>query len=175
MPLSVSSLLDARRPSRDRLAPPHLGRLHIVRDDVFDGPGFPRLGNRQWTSMGGQEGRGDAGQDQAREHRDGQDVLLDLLSPLRLGRAKDDALHAVVDAAARLEGDGTRGAGEVAQVRLEQPEGLRAVSRHVGLAEDTVARERAHQKGAVDRLLAQVDDEFLQGHGVIVDADEQVA
>jgi hypothetical protein len=33
----------------------------------------------------------------------------------------------------------------------------------------------AHQQCAVDRLLAQVDYELLQRHGLIVDADEQVA
>lgn len=33
----------------------------------------------------------------------------------------------------------------------------------------------AHQKRAVDGLLAQVDDELLQRHGLIVYADEQVA
>ena len=33
---------------------------------------------------------------------------------------------------------------------------------------------QAHQKRAVDRLLAQVYYEFLQSHGLIVDADEQV-
>ena len=35
--------------------------------------------------------------------------------------------------------------------------------------------ENTHQQSPVDRLLAQVDDELLQGHGLIVDADEQVA
>lgn len=42
------------------------------------------------------------------------------------------------------------------------------------LAEDTVSWG-AHQKRAVDRLLAQVYYEFLQCHGFIVDANEEVA
>lgn len=38
-----------------------------------------------------------------------------------------------------------------------------------------VRLEGSHQKRAVDRLLAQVDDELLQGHGLVVYANEQVA
>jgi hypothetical protein len=33
----------------------------------------------------------------------------------------------------------------------------------------------AHQQRAIDRLLAQVYDELLQRHGLVVDADEEVA
>jgi hypothetical protein len=33
----------------------------------------------------------------------------------------------------------------------------------------------AHQQRAVHRLLAEVDYKLLQGHGLVVDADEQVA
>jgi hypothetical protein len=32
-----------------------------------------------------------------------------------------------------------------------------------------------HQQCSIDRLLAQVEDEFLQGHGLIVDADDHMA
>lgn len=35
--------------------------------------------------------------------------------------------------------------------------------------------EGSYQKRAVDRLLAQVDDELLQGHRLVVYANEQVA
>jgi hypothetical protein len=35
--------------------------------------------------------------------------------------------------------------------------------------------EGPHQQCGIDRLLAQVQYEFLQGHGVIIDADGQVA
>jgi hypothetical protein len=57
------------------------------------------------------------------------------------------------------------------KVGLEEPEGLR----------DTLApslcraRCRAHQKCAIDGLFAQVYDELLQGHGLVVDANEEVA
>jgi hypothetical protein len=33
---------------------------------------------------------------------------------------------------------------------------------------------KPHQKRAVDRLLAQVNYELLKGHGLVVDADEEV-
>jgi hypothetical protein len=35
--------------------------------------------------------------------------------------------------------------------------------------------EGADQQRAVDRLLAEIDDELFEGHGLIVDADEQMA
>lgn len=34
---------------------------------------------------------------------------------------------------------------------------------------------RAHKQGGIDRFLAQIYDEFLKGHRLIVDADEEVA
>jgi hypothetical protein len=37
------------------------------------------------------------------------------------------------------------------------------------------SRRGVYQQGPVDRLLAQVYYEFLQGHGLVVDRDEQVA
>jgi hypothetical protein len=172
--LGGASLLRARRAARDRLAPAHLGRLHVVRDDVLDGPRLPRLRDGQRAGMGGQEGRGNARKHQTGEHRHGQHVLLDLLPPRGLGGAKHDALHAVVDAPARLEGNRVRGTGEVVQVRLEEPEGLRMhVSTHVGPSE--TRGRAAHQQRAVHRLLAEVDYKLLQRHGLVVDADEQVA
>jgi hypothetical protein len=125
--LGRSSLLQARRAPCDRLAPPHFCGLDIVGDDVLNRPRFSRLRNCQRPGMGGEEGRGDAGQHQARQDGDGQDVLADLLPPLGLGGPEDDALHAVVDAPARLEGDRVWGAREVVEVRLEQPEGLRDI------------------------------------------------
>jgi hypothetical protein len=124
--LASPPLLQSWRRAGHRLAPPHLCRLDVVRDDVLDGPRLSRLRNRQGPGMGGEEGHCNAGQHQAREDRDGQDVLLDLLPPLRLGGPKHDALHAVVDPAARLEGDGVGHAAEVVEVRLEEPEGLRS-------------------------------------------------
>lgn len=33
----------------------------------------------------------------------------------------------------------------------------------------------AHKQGRIDRFLAQIYDEFLQGHRLIVDGDEQMA
>ena len=98
-------LLGPRGTSRDGLAPPDLGRLHIVRDDVLDGPWFPRLRNSQWSGVDGEEGRRYARQDQTREHRDGQHVLLDLLAALGLGGPEDDALDAVVYPPTCLEGN----------------------------------------------------------------------
>jgi hypothetical protein len=77
--------------------------------------------------MSGEERCGYTCQHQAREYGDGQYILLDLLPPLWLGRPKYDALHAVVDSPARLEGDRVRGAGKVVEVCLEQPEGLRDI------------------------------------------------
>lgn len=123
--LSGAALAWARRATGDRVAPPDLARLDVVGDHVLDGPGLPGLGNGQGPGMCGQERGGDAGQDQAGEQGDGQDVLLDLLAALGLGGAKDDALDAVVDAAARLEGGRVGGVGQVVEVGLEQPEGLR--------------------------------------------------
>jgi hypothetical protein len=100
-----------------------------------------------------EKGRGYARKDQTREYGDGEYVLLDLLSALRLGGSEDDALDPVVYSATCLEGDGVGGACEIVEICLEQPK---------------------CQKRAVDRLLAQVYYEFLQSHGLIVDADEQV-
>jgi hypothetical protein len=68
--------------------------------------------------------RGYAGEHQTRQDRDGQNVLLDLLALLRLGGAKDDALHLVVYATALFEFIRVRVARQVVQVRLEEPEGL---------------------------------------------------
>src|SRR5690242_16145524 len=82
--------------------------------------------------MGGKEGRGDAGQHQTREHRGRQHILLDALAACGFGGAKDDALHAVVDAPACLEGIRVRGGGEVVEVRLEEPEGLHNVTNSHG-------------------------------------------
>ena len=36
-------------------------------------------------------------------------------------------------------------------------------------------RGEVYQQGSIDRLLAQVYYEFLQGHGLVVERDEQVA
>jgi hypothetical protein len=60
---------------------------------------------------------------------------------------------------------------EIVEVGLEEPEGLR----------DALALSlcrawcRAHQKCTIDGLFAQVYDELLQGHGLVVDANEEVA
>ena len=122
--------------------------------------------------MGGEKRCGDAGQHQTREDSHGQHILLDPLTPRRLRRAEDDALHAVVDAPACLEGVRVRGVGEVVEICLEQPEGLQ--QRYYG-SRAQVLVEGPHQKRTVDRLLAQVDYKLLQCHGLIVDANEEVA
>lgn len=75
--------------------------------------------------MGGQKGGGNAGQDQTGEDGGGQDILSDPLAALGLGGAKDDALDAVVNAATGLEGVRVGCVGEVVQVGLEEPKGLR--------------------------------------------------
>lgn len=121
------------------------------------------------------EGRCYAGEHQAREDSDGEDILLDLLPPLRLCGTKDDALDAVVYPPASLEGNGVRGAREVVEIGLEEPEGLKGLGLAGIHASGRHSVLGAHQKRAVDRLLAQVYYEFLQCHGLIVDANEEVA
>lgn len=106
-------LLDSGRPARHGLAPPHPRRLHIVRDDVLDRPRLPRLRNGQGSGVNRKKRRCNAREDQTREDRDWQDVLFDFLAALGLRRPEDDALHAVVDAPTRLEGNRVRGTCEV--------------------------------------------------------------
>jgi hypothetical protein len=121
--------------------------------------------------MTGKPGGGHAGEYQARQDGNGETVLLDLLAALWLGGPEDDALDLVVYAATCLERVRVGVRGKVMEVGLEEPEGLRealAAWRRRG-------RCRAHQKRAIDGLLAQVDYEFLQGHGLVVDANEEVA
>ena len=77
--------------------------------------------------MTGKEGRSYSAEHKTGQQSDGQDVLGNLLSADGLGRTKDDALDSVVDAAARLEGVGGRGLGEVAEVCLQEPESLHMV------------------------------------------------
>ena len=133
--------------------------------------------------MGGQKRGGYARKHQAREDGDGQNVLLYFLAPLGLGRPKDDALDAVVDAATCLEGDRIGRTCEVVQIGLEEPKGLQAVGRLAPTYTDTLQktwgergeRGNTHQQSPVDRLLAQVDDKLLQGHGLIVDTNKEVA
>lgn len=127
MALARFPLFQSRRPSRNRVTPPHFGRLHIVRDDVLDRTWFPSLCNSQWSGMCRKEGRCYAGEHQAREDSDGEDILLDLLPPLRLCGTKDDALDAVVYPPTSLEGNGVRGAREVVEIGLEEPEGLKGL------------------------------------------------
>ena len=55
--------------------------------------------------MSWEKGRGYARKDQTREHGDGEYVLLDLLSALRLGGSEDDALDSIVYSATCLECD----------------------------------------------------------------------
>jgi hypothetical protein len=56
------------------------------------------------------------------------------------------------------------------EVRLEEPESLGGVL----VTAFSSAILRTHQKRAIHRFFAQVYYEFLQCHGLIVDADEQV-
>ena len=121
-----ASLASSWGSTGNRVAPPDLCRLHIVRDDVLDGTGLARLGNGKRAGVCGEKRGCNAGENKTSKDGDGQDVLLDLLAALRLSRAKDDALDAVVDTAACFEGVGVWGGGEVVQVRLEEPEGLAA-------------------------------------------------
>jgi hypothetical protein len=74
--------------------------------------------------MPGKKGGCYAGEYQAGENRDGQDILLDLLSPLRLCGTKHDALDLIVYAPALLECIRRRIASKVVEVGLEEPEGL---------------------------------------------------
>lgn len=60
------------------------------------------------------------------------------------------------------------------EIGLEQPEGLRTVLSRVNWRRADPPRGVPYQKRAVDRLLAQVDYELLQGHRLIVYADEEV-
>lgn len=137
----------------DCITPAYLGCLNIVGDHVVQRSRLPRLCDGQRPCMPGKEGRGDGGEHQAGQHRDGQDVLLDLLAALGFGGTEDDALDLVVYAAACLEGVRVGVSGEVVEVGLEQPEG---------------------EQGAVDGLFAQIYYEFLQGHRLVVDANEEV-
>jgi hypothetical protein len=175
MSLGRSPLLQTRRAPRDRLAPPHLCCLHIVGDDILNRPRLSRLRNCQRPGMGGKKRRCYTRQHQARQDGDGQYVLPNLLSPLWLGGPEHDALHAVVDSSACLEGNRVRGAREVVEIGLEQPEGLRHELVCTWAGQQETQCPDTHQQRAVDRLLAQVYYELLQGHGLVVDANEQVA
>jgi hypothetical protein len=118
-----------------------------------------------------EERRGDAGQHQTRKDGDGHNVLPDLLPPLRLRRAKDDALHLVVYPSTCLERARAGVAGQVVQVRLEEPKGLADML----AAGHQMTACTAHQQRPIDRLLAQIYNELLQGHRLVIDADEEVA
>ena len=121
--------------------------------------------------MSGKPGGRHTGNHQARQDGNGENVLLDLLAALRLGGPENDALDLVVYPATCLERVRIVVCGEVVEVGLEEPEGLREA-----LAPSlSRAACGAHQKRAVDGLFAQVYYEFLQGHGLIVDANEEVA
>lgn len=74
--------------------------------------------------MSWEKGRGYARKDQTREYGDGEYVLLDLLSALRLGGSEDDALDSIVYSATCLECDGVGGACEIVEICLEQPKCL---------------------------------------------------
>lgn len=118
--------------------------------------------------MSREERRSYASEHQARKNGDRQYILLDLFSPLRLGGPEYDALDLVIYPSTCLEGMRVGVAGKVVQVRLEEPESLHAsalANRHQALAVPS------YQKRPIDRFLAQVYYEFLQCHGLIVDAD----
>lgn len=88
-------------------------------------------------------------------------------------------LHLVVDAAARLEGLGLGRGGEIVQVGLEQPEGLHSggklVSGRIETGRGEAQRGSTDQQGRGDRLLAEVQEELFERHGLVVDADDEVA
>lgn len=117
-----------RRSSSHSVAPPHLRRLHIVRDHVFDGPRLTSLRNGERPGMSGEKRGCYAGEHQAGKHGYGEDILLDLLPPLWLGRTKDDALDFIVDPATSLERMRIRVGREIMEVCLEEPESLHWIS-----------------------------------------------
>ncbi len=90
-----------------------------------DGAGLPGLSDGKGAGPLWQKRAGDAGENEAPQHRHGQDVLDDWLVPPALRKPKNHVLHLVVYPAAGLERLGLRRQGEVVEVGLEQPERLR--------------------------------------------------
>lgn len=105
-----------------------------------------------------------------------------------VGQAEDDVLDLVVDPATGLEGLALGVRGEVVEVRLEDPECLSARRAELalrgvawsGLAPKEAAPRgrdgaRTHQESGGHGLLAEVQQELLQCHGLIIDGDDNVA
>lgn len=110
--------------------------------------------------MSRKEWRRNTGEYDARKNGDGQGVVLDLFPASGFVCAKDDALHLVVKPAACFEGFGLGVAGEVVEIGLEQPESL--ASQYRELAGERT--RQAYEQSSIDGFLAQVYDEFLEGH-----------
>ena len=85
---------------------------------------FPRLRNRQWAGPSGYHGQGHAGENEAGEDADRQDIFLYFLVAANVRNAEYNVLHLVVYSSTGLECCGLGCRGEVVEVRLEEPEGL---------------------------------------------------
>ncbi|MBE3042513.1 hypothetical protein IMZ48_08030 [Candidatus Bathyarchaeota archaeon] len=104
-----------------------------------------------------------------------------------VGQAEDDVLDLVVDPAAGLEGLGLGVRGEVVEVGLEDPECLAASHAELALrgagwlpekpfqGEGGGDGARTNKKGGSHGVLAEVQQELLQCHRLIVDGDYDVA
>ena len=112
------------RLSGNRMTPVYPLYRHVLGYHLLDRAGFPCLRNRQWACVTWQEGRGNTGQHYAREDSDWQDIVLYPLLAHRLRRAEDDALYLIVYPPTYSKSVGVGGTGQVAQVGLEEPEGL---------------------------------------------------
>lgn len=129
------------------------------------------LGDGEGAGPSGDHGQGNAGEDEAGEDGDGQDIFPDLAVTRGVGQAKDDVLDLVVHASTSLEGAGLRVGREVVQIGLEEPEGLESVRERASAGG---GGEHTHQKRGRDRLLAEIEQELLEGHGLVVDTDYEV-
>ena len=82
------------------------------------------LRNCQWAGPLGKYRASDAGEYEACENRNREDIFLDLLMPGMIGKPEDNVLYFVVDPVTCLEGIGLRVRGKIVQVGLQQPERL---------------------------------------------------
>ena len=109
------------------------GRFYIVcrsigRSNLCHGSRFACLGNGERAGPSWEERQGDASEDEAREHGDRQDIVLDSLMSPYVSYAKHNMLDLVVDSSTYLKRGGLRVRGEVVKVSLKQPKRLVLVS-----------------------------------------------
>lgn len=101
-----------RAPSRYRVGSRHLRCLGVaiprIGYEVVGGLRLPSLCHSEWPRPLWDEWHRDTGQDEARQDRDGQDVLLDLIVPCSIWQAEHNMLHLVIYPPARLKGLGRR-------------------------------------------------------------------